>query len=89
MVSCGLWGVRSVSCLPASLSACGEGDDFQVVAIGEGGRVVLRLQKGGLVVLDDDGLFGEAEFGEEGEDGGRAGFGAFAVESDFHGGLPF
>ena len=67
----------------------GEGDDFEAVALCERGGLVLGFEEGGLVVFDDYGLFGEAEFREEGEDVGRVGFGAFAVELNFHGGLPF
>ena len=68
-------------------SSSREGDDLEAVAFGDSGAFVLCFEKGGLIVLDDDGLVGEAEFGEEGENGFRFGFGALAVELNLHRGL--
>ena len=67
------------------LTSCGDLDDFDDVAFGEGGGGDFPGEEGDLVVLDDDGFAGEAEAFEQVGDGGGGVEGAgLAVDGEGH-----
>lgn len=71
--------------LMAGLASCGDLDDFDDVAFGEGGGGDFSGEEGDLVVFDDDGFAGEAEALEEVGDGGGGVEGAgLAVDGEGH-----